>query len=145
MKYLDMVVSESMRMWCQGGLTERKANKPYELEKDDGTKIVLFPMHGLHLDPKWFSNPEKFNPERFNDENKWDITSGTFPPFGLGPRACIASRFALMECKACVYHLVKSYRFEKCLKTQHPIKLQVGTGNVEAEKGFWMKICEICE
>ncbi|KAG4068885.1 hypothetical protein HA402_005033 [Bradysia odoriphaga] len=147
MKYLDMIVSETMRMWSQGGISERKANKPFELQDDKGSKItvevgqaVLFPMHGLHMDPKWFPEPDKFDPERFSDENKSNIVSGTYAPFGLGPRACIASRFALMECKACIYHLVKSYRLEPSSKTQHPIKLKAGVGNTEAEKGFWLRI-----
>lgn len=147
MKYLDMVVSESMRIWPQGSFSDRLVNKAYVLEGIDGHQVqlnvgdsVLLPTIGLHMDPQYFPDPEKFDPERFNDENKQNIHPGTYMPFGLGPRSCIASRFALMECKACIFQLVSSFRLEMCEKTQHPIKLKCGTGNVDGEKGFWMRL-----
>lgn len=35
--------------------------------------IVWFPVHALHHDLKYFSEPEKFQPERFSDENKNNV------------------------------------------------------------------------
>lgn len=147
MKYLDMIVSESLRLWGQGAFANRLVNKPYVLEASDGSQVQLnagdslyIPTHGLHMDAKYFPDPETFDPERFNDENKKNIIFGTYLPFGLGPRNCIASRFALMECKACVFQLVANFRLEMCDKTQHPIKLKCGSASIEGEKGFWMRL-----
>lgn len=64
---------------------------------DDGCKRFTvkkgtpftFNVHGVHHDPKYFENPDKFDPERFSVTNKQNIMPGTFIPFGVGPRACI--------------------------------------------------------
>lgn len=53
-----------------------------------GTR-VLIPLLGLQRDPKYFSNPEKFDPDRFSDDRKDSITPYTYMPFGEGRRACI--------------------------------------------------------
>lgn len=92
MKYLDMVVSESMRRWSPIHLMERLVSKPFVLEGSDGTKVQLnvgdvicIAPYALHMDEQYFPNPEKFDPERFSDENKGNINAGTYMPFGLGP------------------------------------------------------------
>lgn len=43
----------------------------------------------IHMDEKFYPNPEVFDPERFSDENKHKIQPFTFMPFGMGPRNCI--------------------------------------------------------
>lgn len=44
---------------------------------------------GLHHDPEYYPNPEKFDPERFSEENKSKRPAYTYLPFGDGPRICI--------------------------------------------------------
>jgi cytochrome P450 family 9 len=95
MKYLDMVVSEGLRKWAPSPATDRLCMKDYILSLDD-RKILIekdtsvwFPIYGLHMDPKYFPDPEKFMPERFDDTNKRNIVSGSYLPFGIGPRNCI--------------------------------------------------------
>lgn len=46
-------------------------------------------MFGLHYDPEYFPEPQKFNPERFSDENRKKIPPFSYLPFGQGPRNCI--------------------------------------------------------
>lgn len=147
MKYLDMVLSESMRMWPQFIVSDRIVNKPYDFDVGDGKiipllvkDVVMFPIQALHRDAKYFPNPDEFIPERFSDENKGNIVAGTYLPFGIGPRNCVASRFALMECKACIFHLLSKYKLEMCAKTQYPLKYKINSGSVEPENGFWMRI-----
>lgn len=147
MKYLDMVVSESMRLWPQAPQNDRIVTKPYDLDIGDGRIVplnvgdtVTFPVQAVHRNPLYFPNPDEFIPERFNDANKGNIVTGSYMPFGIGPRNCIASRFALMECKACIFHLLSNYKLEPCAKTQHPLQLKRNTAAVEAEQGFWMRI-----
>lgn len=96
MKYLDQVVCESLRKWPPAGQVDRVCVKDYVLRIDDNVNIniekgstCLFPIYGIHHDPKYFADPEKFDPDRFNDENKNNIVSGSYIPFGIGPRSCI--------------------------------------------------------
>lgn len=41
------------------------------------------------MDPKYYPDPEVFEPDRFLDENKHMIKTGTFMPYGIGPRVCV--------------------------------------------------------
>lgn len=44
---------------------------------------------GLHRDPKYYPDPDKFDPDRFEPENVAKRPDFTFLPFGEGPRMCI--------------------------------------------------------
>lgn len=100
MKYLDMVISESLRFWPPAPAVDRICVKDYDyndgqckFQIEKGT-VLLIPIYGLHFDEKYWDNPKKFNPERFSDENKGRITNGTYAPFGVGPRNCIVSSYS---------------------------------------------------
>ncbi|XP_037049482.1 probable cytochrome P450 9f2 [Bradysia coprophila] len=147
MKYIDQVLQETMRRWPQSGFSSRYVNTPYVMHNTEGEEIhlnvgdvLVIPSNAIHADEKYYPNPTKFDPERFSDENKHKIPMGAFLAFGIGPRACIASRFAAMEIKSCVYHMLDHFSFEMCEKTQHPIKLKATSGNIEGEKGFWVRL-----
>lgn len=90
MKYLDMVISEVMRIRPTATLIDRICSKDYELQID-GRKVKIgkgtqlwIPIYGYHHDHKYFPNPDKFDPERFSDENKGDINMAAYIPFGSG-------------------------------------------------------------
>lgn len=95
MKYLDQVISETLRMWPAALQVDRECVKDYTY--DDGNKkfiiekgsVIAFSLLGIQRDPKYYPNPNVFDPERFSDENKHKIVSGTYAPFGIGPRNCI--------------------------------------------------------
>lgn len=146
-KYLDMVVSETLRLWPPISGTDRQVTKPYTLKRNDGTTVELtkkdaiwIPTYSLHLDAKYWHEPNHFDPERFNDDNRKNIHPGTYLPFGNGQRVCIASRFALMVAKTLFYFIVKEYRIEKCSKTQVPIELKPNSINMHAKHGFWVRL-----
>lgn len=97
MKYLDMVVSESLRKWPPAPRTDRLCNANIDL-KDENDKLIVslkkedilfIPIFGLQHDPAYFEDPEEFRPERFSEENKKHIKPFTYMPFGVGPRSCI--------------------------------------------------------
>lgn len=90
MKYLEMVVNETLRKWPSFRVTSRLCSKDYVVETNDGKKyaikkgIELFIAIGsIQMDPKYFKDPETFDPTRFDEENKKNIQSGTFIPFGI--------------------------------------------------------------
>ncbi|XP_059612264.1 probable cytochrome P450 9f2 [Phlebotomus argentipes] len=147
MKYMDMVISESMRKWPAGAIAERICNKEFKLEYDKGRFFdmpvdlnIWIPIIGFHRDPKFFPNPEKFDPERFSDENKSSINPNAYIPFGAGPRNCIGSRFALMELKATFFYLILNFTLEVTEKTQIPLQLAKTFANLQAEKGIHLKL-----
>lgn len=82
----------------------------------------------MHHSHKYFPNPEKFDPERFLGANKEKINPNAYVPFGLGPRACIGSRFALMEGKIILYSILSEFKFEVGDKTLVPMRYGGGFG-----------------
>ncbi|KAF5271172.1 hypothetical protein FQR65_LT17687 [Abscondita terminalis] len=149
MKYMDMVVSETLRKWPAGFAIDRLCVKDYvvnpvnawekHLVIEKGT-IIQASVVGIHRDPQYFPNPEKFDPERFNDENKQNIEPFSYLPFGAGPRICIASRFALMENKILIFHLLSKFNLIKIDKTLYPMKLSGMTINIVPAEGIWLGI-----
>lgn len=103
MKYLDQVVSETLRKWPPA-LMDRLCVKEYECDYGDGEKFLFekgiafwIPVYGIHHDPNYYPDPEKFDPDRFSDENKNNILPGTYLPFGSGPRNCIGKSIQGIE------------------------------------------------
>ncbi|XP_058831123.1 probable cytochrome P450 9f2 [Topomyia yanbarensis] len=146
MKYMDMVVSESLRMWPVAAV-DRLCVRDYLLDDGEGLKFTIdkgacvwFPIYGIHHDPKFYPNPQKFDPERFSEANRANINLSTYLPFGIGPRNCIGSRFALMELKAITYQLLLHFTFERTEQTQVPITLTKGFTALSTEKGVHLRL-----
>lgn len=128
-KKFDFMTSydELIKMYFQ--VTERICVKEYDLKFDDKTLHFTTGMNffisiwNYHHDPKYFPEPQRFDPDRFNEENRKNIDPDTYLPFGIGPRNCIGSRFALLELKTMFYFLLLNFEFEACEKTQIPLQL----------------------
>ncbi|PSN49032.1 Cytochrome P450 9e2 [Blattella germanica] len=143
LKYLDMVISESLRLYPPSVAMDRHcvkkytlpANPPIEVNPGDGLWV---PIYALHRDPEHFPNPDAFDPERFSDENKHNIKPSTYIPFGIGPRICIGSRFALMEAKIALVKLLYRFNLKVVSKTPIPIKICKKSMNMNIEGGYWI-------
>lgn len=59
-------------------------------------------------------------------------------PFGVGPRNCIGSRFALMEAKILFYHLLLHFEIVPVEKTDNPLQLVKGNFILAVTNGFWL-------
>ena len=82
-----------MRKYPSLGILNRVCNNDFEIPASNikiekGTPIII-PVLGLHKDPKYYPDPEKFDPERFENENIGKRPSSVYLPFGDGPRICI--------------------------------------------------------
>ncbi|XP_026324887.1 cytochrome P450 9e2-like [Hyposmocoma kahamanoa] len=148
MVYMDMVVSETLRHWAPVATLDRhctkdynlgkpndKATEDYVIRKGDSLQIPVWP---IHHDPEYYPNPDKFDPERFSEENKHKIRPFTYMPFGLGPRNCIGSRFALCEVKVMAYQLLNSFEVLPSKRTPIPITLSPSTFSLRVKGGHWM-------
>ncbi|XP_019866454.2 cytochrome P450 9e2 [Aethina tumida] len=149
LKYLDMVVSETLRKWNIAIFIERICTKEYtiaaqlphetDLIVEEGSSIWV-PAFGLHRDPQYYPNPDKFDPERFSDENKTKINSLTYLPFGAGPRNCIGSRYALLTAKVLFFYILTNFKIVPNEKTVIPLVLSKTQLILGAQDGVWFNL-----
>ncbi|XP_015117421.1 cytochrome P450 9e2 [Diachasma alloeum] len=146
MKYLDALVNECLRMYPIGVALDRLCTKEFELPPAlPGKKPVLlkpgdrvwFPVYALHMHPDYFNEPEKFYPERFIEDPKM-LHSSAYFPFGVGPRMCIGNRFALLETKVLIFHLVLKCNLSIGEKMILPLELDKKNLGMAAKGGFWV-------
>ncbi|KZT20304.1 cytochrome P450 [Neolentinus lepideus HHB14362 ss-1] len=102
---LDKVLAcfaEASRMYTPGPLAMRDTTETISLsvpEEDGGGQLIVGPgvrlavdFVGLHYNPRLFPNPAHYDPSRWHGVRESDLTF-----FGLGPRACLGRKFALVE------------------------------------------------
>lgn len=147
MKYLDMCLSESLRIHPPVPFIDRICTKPYTIEPvmaDEEPlhltpgEVCWLPIAGLHHDEKYFEKSEKYDPERFSYENIANINPYAYIPFGSGPRTCIASRFAIMEVKALVLNILSKFELVVIDKTTIPLKYDPNIMNPAILGGCWI-------
>ncbi|GLH10658.1 Cytochrome P450 9e2 [Gryllus bimaculatus] len=135
---------DMLQLLMQARAGQLKAEAGDEEEVVTGARklqdIVWFAASALHRDPKYWSNPNVFDPERFSEENKANIKPFTYMPFGVGPRLCIGSRFALMETKIALAHILHHFSFVCTGKTPKVVKFAKRDFNASVEGGFWLGI-----
>lgn len=139
MSYLDAVISETLRLYNPVLRMERQASEDYIL---GNTGIVIkkgmivgIPVWALHHDPQYYPEPYAFKPERFFVENRERIVPYTYLPFGVGPRNCIGTRFALLETKLALIKVLAKFRFVPSKNTRIPLRfLPVGRPLLRCEQ-----------
>nr|XP_022911487.1 cytochrome P450 4c3-like [Onthophagus taurus] len=136
MKYLDLVLKESLRLFPSVPMYARELTE--DLKYDDltvpkGTTVLLL-AYVMHLDPDYFPNPKQFNPDRFL--NNTEINTFSYIPFSAGPRNCIGQKFAMLSMKSTISKVLKHYDLypvdhelelssESVLTSRNGVKVQI--------------------
>jgi len=69
-------------------------------------------LHGVHMDPEVWEEPEAFRPERFLTEEGKVHKPKHFMPFGAGQRMCLGDKIAEMELQLFFSSLLHTYNLE---------------------------------
>jgi cytochrome P450 len=125
LRYTEMVLKETMRLYPAVWGIGRKAVKECELggyRVPAGSNIFILQWR-TQRDPRFFSDPERFDPERWRED---PVRSGKVPrfayfPFGGGPRACVGASFAMMEATLLLAMIQQKYHLE--VAPEHPIEI----------------------
>ncbi|WP_338249262.1 cytochrome P450 [Dictyobacter halimunensis] len=112
--YTDWVLSESMRLYPPAWIQGRFAATDFELDGvrfQAGTRIMLsqWVMHRL---PEIWGDPLVFRPERWDPEHGQQVPSGTYFPFGGGPRTCIGMPLAQLEARLILATIMQRFQPE---------------------------------
>uniref|UniRef100_A0A1B6CF87 Cytochrome P450 n=1 Tax=Clastoptera arizonana TaxID=38151 RepID=A0A1B6CF87_9HEMI len=138
MTYLDQVIQEAMRMYPIAPILFRVCTEPYKIPDSDlvvekGVKVII-PVMAIQNDPQYHESPEVFNPDRFENNNY--RPSGTYLPFGDGPRICIAMRFAALEVKVVLAKILSQYNVKLSSKTKIPFEYKKSSFLLSPEEDF---------
>ena len=101
------------------GATERVCVKDYYIPEVDYTvpKGMLVQLANVMNIDEFFPNAMDFNPDNFTKEAKQNRAPHLFSTFGYGPRNCIGMRFAYLEMKMVLVHLIYNFKVVECEKT----------------------------
>lgn len=73
--------------------------------------VVMHSTYSVHMDKKYWGDPEIFRPERFmTEDGKFKPDERTIP-FGIGKRRCLGESLARMENFLFLANLMKNFRF----------------------------------
>lgn len=127
MKYTETVIFEGLRVCPIVTQLKRRATKKYELENSNGDRVIVkpgdavwLPVFPLQNDPQYYQNPNVFDTTRFSDENRKSHVTGTYAPFGIGPRDCIGCKHPMVDLKIKFYYLLLEFKI---------MPIEINTGN----------------
>ncbi|KAK7874325.1 hypothetical protein R5R35_007799 [Gryllus longicercus] len=114
LKYLDMVIKESLRIFPPVGAVSRQITSDFRLASSPLTvpsgAMLFLTFHLLHRDPEVFPEPNEFDPQRFAPEETVRRHPFAYLPFSAGSRNCIGQRFAMLELKSVLAKLIWNFR-----------------------------------
>jgi cytochrome P450 len=124
LRYTEMVLSESMRLYPPAWAIGRLATKETEI---GGYTIatgalVLLSQYVMHRDSRYYPAPERFDPERWTPAMRESRPQFAYFPFGGGARRCIGDGFAWMEGILLIATLARRWRMRHV--PEHTVELQ---------------------
>ncbi|CAG9762333.1 unnamed protein product [Ceutorhynchus assimilis] len=123
MKYLDLVIKETLRIYPSVPFFARSLAHDLEFKGSlypKGISVVIF-LYGFQQNPKYFPEPDKFIPERFELANNTKLPY-SYTPFSAGSRNCIGQKFAMLEMLSAVSKVVRNFELLPA-KPHHKLQL----------------------
>ena len=110
LKYVDCVIKEVLRLHPSAPLISREIGEDIEIKGVAYPKnsTVVISILAMQRDERNWTDPLTFKPERFLHADG-QRNPFAFVPFSGGPRNCIGQRFAMMELKLTLYHLLLNF------------------------------------
>ena len=124
LKYTEMVLAESMRLYPPAWAVGRRAINDCEIGGYFVPKksLVLMSQYVMHHDERYFHEPLRFDPERWKPGERERRPQFSYFPFGGGPRRCIGEGFAWMEGILLIATLAQHWQMR--LEPNHPVALK---------------------
>ncbi|VEN53746.1 unnamed protein product [Callosobruchus maculatus] len=150
MKYLDMCIQETLRMYPVLPFLDRRCNTEYKIPDSDfviekGLPVYI-PMFGLHFDEKYFPEPFEYKPERFEKGTSVYNKDGlVFLPFGEGPRICIGERFGLLATKLALVRILSEFEVVRNMQTPDVVEFEPKSLVLQSKIGLPMKVKKLTQ
>lgn len=79
----------------------------------------------------WGENAETFNPDNFLPENEEKRSKYAYLPFSFGPRQCVGQRYAMLNMRILIAHILMNYKLSTSLKLEDLTYILSLTTNIE--------------
>ncbi|PAV63544.1 hypothetical protein WR25_07696 [Diploscapter pachys] len=141
LKYVECCLKEALRLCPSVPMILRELGADQPIAEDvvlpRGTHVLLN-LFLVHRDPSQWPQPETFNPDRFLPENSIGRHPFAFAPFSAGSRNCIGQRFAIMEEKVVLAHILRNFTITS-LQKRHEIRTDVNL-IMRPQEGLFVKL-----
>lgn len=119
--YTRMVFSEALRLYPPAYFQLRVAHNDCKFDNYfvPAGSLMFISQYVMHRDPRYYSNPDKFDPQRWTPEAQAKRPQFAYFPFGGGPRSCIGDSFAWMEAVLTIATLAQRWKIR--LFPGHPV------------------------
>ena len=113
LRYTEMVVTESMRLYPPAYTLTRRVVEPCEVGgyRIEPETTLVMSQWVVQRDARWFEDPGAFRPERWENDLAKRLPRYAYFPFGGGPRLCIGNTFAMMEATLLLATIAQRFRF----------------------------------
>ncbi len=113
---MNMIINEALRLYPPAVNVPRQVQRQVRLGKLilPENMVIEIPVLAIHHNPQiWGEDVHLFKPERFAEglakATNNNVTA--YLPFGLGPRSCVGSNFAITETKIALSMILQRYQF----------------------------------
>jgi cytochrome P450 len=142
MRYLGLVrnvFKETLRLFPPVGFMARQSAETCPMHKKEiekGATVVVSPWLIQRHRDLW-EDPDAFNPDRYNNDASRESLKQAYLPFGMGPRVCMGTAFALQEATLILASLVRDYKIS-ALPSHEP--QPVGRLTIRSANGVRLKL-----
>jgi cytochrome P450 len=144
LQYTENIIMESLRCYDFVGALERLCVKDYHIAELNFTApkdmLVQIPGNSIMRDDQCFPNAKEFNPDNFDPEIRKTRSPYAFMSFGQGPRNCVGMRFAYLQMKLALVHIINNYQVLPCDKTPKELVADPTNSSGLAKGGMWVKL-----
>ncbi|XP_058976945.1 probable cytochrome P450 4s3 [Musca domestica] len=112
MPYLEAIIKETLRLYPSVPFYSRSVKEDLQVGQitvPKGASVSIL-SYMVHRDEQYYPEPEKFDPSRYF-KNEKDLHPFSFVAFSAGPRNCIGQKFAVLELKCSLSHLLRNFEF----------------------------------
>lgn len=137
--YLESVVKEALRLYPPVWQLTRDTLRTCQAQHymcEKGQRLYLN-LYSVHRNPHIFTEPDDFKPDRWlNEEQDREGQRKSYFPFGLGPRKCLGSSFAMTELLLITLLIARQFR----LHLDHARHVRVSPDIVLRPRGLKMRL-----
>jgi cytochrome P450 len=121
LKFVEQVVTESMRLYPPAWILGRRATSEYPVREFaiPAQSVVILSPYIVHRDPRFFDAADSFRPDRWTPEFRNSLEPFSYFPFGGGARRCIGESFAWMELILVASTIAQRWRLRRV--PDHPV------------------------